>query len=855
MKNWHGLGYEKIAEIFKTSLKEGLSRSEVKKRLTKYGKNMLPERKLPSKLFIFISQFKSPIIYVLIIASIITFFIGDDTDALVIFLAVVVNSVFGFWEENKSLSVMEKLQKVLKTKATVLRNGKKQVILQEEVVPGDILVLQAGDKVAADARLFRSENLKVSEAVITGEWLASDKKIKAIKKDTALAERENMVYAGSLVESGEGRAVIVATGKDTEVGKIAKLVSEAKETPSPLTKKLDKFGKKLTLIIVAGVVLIFLGGLLRGDHPLEIFEAAVAISVGGIPEALPVVMTVILAIGMDRLLRKKGLVRKLSSVETLGSTSVICFDKTKTLTKGEMGVSNVIAKDKKLAMKIAILASEAYIENPGEIPSERIYEGDPTGKALVKFAAENGLKKSSLEKEEKELLRVAFDPNKKYMISLRKAKRNLSLYILGAPENVLAISENKRGWNRKAQKLMDKGLRVVGVAQKGVNIKNPSQAKVKQQENFNFVGLIALKDPLREGINEQIAKCQSAGVKTVIITGDHAKTAKTIALDAGVKLTDKEIFQGKGLDKLSDKEVESLVGKIKLFARAEPRHKIRIIKAWQERGDIVAMAGDGVNDAPAIKQADIGLALGSGTEVAIETADLVLLNDSFEIIVDAIEDGRVVLDNLRKSISYILADSFSSIILIGLANVVFGWPIPILPVQILWNNFVEDTFPDIAYAFEPKEGDVMKRGPNSPKIPLLNKEMKIMIFGTGLIDEFLTFGLFWLLWAKLGLDLNYVRTIIFGAISIDTAFVIYAYKNLRKNIWNLNLFSNKLLNLSSILVIISFSAAVYTPFLQNILHTVPLGITSWGILIAVGITSLFLVEATKWYFISRHETD
>jgi Ca2+-transporting ATPase len=854
-KKWHNLTFEKVSKIFEVDTKKGLDKSEVEERRKKWGKNKLPEKKPPSKLSILLTQFNSPIVFILIIASVITLIVGELTDALVIFSAVIVNAAFGYWQENKSLSVLEKLQKALKTKTTVLRNGKKQVIFQEDVVQGDILVLEAGDKVAADARLFDTETLKVSEAVLTGEWLPSEKETKKLSADTALAERENMVYAGSLVETGTGSAIVVATGKATEVGKIAKLISETKETPSPLTRKLDKFGKTISLIIVVGVVLIFVGGLARGGDPLEMFEAAVAISVGGIPEALPVVMTVILAIGMDRLLRKKGLIRKLSSVETLGSTSVICFDKTKTLTQGKMQVSQVLADDTDLALKAAVLASEAYIQDREGPIDKWKYQGTPTGRAIVKHAAGKGLIKDDVGEKEKELLTIPFDPAKKYLLSLRKTDGKQKLYILGAPENLMAISKSKGDWNKKAQELMDKGLRVVGVGYKNINLEKPTVDKVKKQKGFKFLGLIALKDPLRPGIHKAIKLCISAGIKPVIITGDHAKTAHTIALEAGLKVDKDAVMQGQDLDSLSDKEVVDLVGRISLYARAEPKHKIRIIKAWQQKGAVVAMAGDGVNDAPAIKQADVGLALGSGTEVAIETADLVLLNDSFQIIIDAIEQGRVVLDNLRKSIAYILADSFSSVILIGFAKVVFGWPLPILPVQILWNNFVEDTVPDIAYAFEPKEEDVMKRGPGKPDTPLLNEEMRIMIFGTGLIDEFLTLGLYWYLYINLGLNLDYVRTLIFGAISIDTAFVIYAYKNLRKNILREHLFSNKLLLLSSVLVFASYSAAIYVPFLQNVLHTVPIGLDGWLILTGVGIVSLLIVEATKWFFIARHLTE
>jgi len=442
------------------------------------------------------------------------------------------------------------------------------------------------------------------------------------------------------------------------------------------------------------------------------------------------------------------------------------------------------------------------------------------------------------------------------LLSLRKEGEKYFLYVSGAPERILEKSLNKEDWLEKLEKLTEKGLRVIGVGYKEISNSKFQIPNLNELANdFNFVGLIALKDPLRPEVKEGIKVCKKAGMKPVLVTGDHKLTAIAVAKEVGFELKKESVLEGRDLDKLSDKDLGKILEKIQIFARVEPKHKMRIIKSWQEKGKVVAMTGDGVNDAPALKKADIGIALGSGTEVAKESSDLVLLNDSFSIIIKAIEQGRVILDNLRKSISYILADSFTSVILIGFAKIVFGWPLPILPVQILWNNFVEDTLPDIAYAFEPKEKGIMEKKPAPAKTPLLTKEMKILIFATGLIDEFLMLILFWYLWGYLGLNLDYVRTVIFGAICIDTAFVVYCYKSLRKNIWQINPFSNKWLVISSIVVFLAFALAVYLPPLQTLLHTVPLGIGSWLILIGVGILSMFLIEITKWYFISRHKTE
>ncbi|HDM31878.1 MAG TPA: HAD family hydrolase, partial [bacterium] len=689
------------------------------------------------------------------------------------------------------------------------------------------------------------------------EWIPSLKTTKVLPKNTHLADRENMVYFGCLVESGQGKAIVVATGKNTETGKIATLLKETKEEKTPLQKKLVHFSKIIGILIGIICIFIFIGGIIREKHILEMFEASVAIAVGGIPEALPVVMTVVLAVGMERILRKKGLIRKLASVETLGSTQIICFDKTRTLTEGKMEVAEISAKDKNLALKIAVLCNECFIENPEAPAQEWKIKGSPTDTALIKEGAKRGLLKPELEKNSILLDWLPFDSKFKYQASLRKENGKTFLYLNGAPEKILEISENQKLWKKKLEAMTQKGLRVIGLGYQELSSSKGSLLKILERKNFKvqFVGLIGLKDPLRKDVKEAIKLCREAGMRPILVTGDHKLTARAVANEIGLKVKDDEILEGKDLENFSEEDFEKMLEKIKIYARVEPKHKLKIIEAWQKKGKVVAMTGDGVNDAPALKKADIGIALGSGTESAKEVSDLVLLDDSFSTIIKAIEEGRVILDNIRKSIAYVLADAFTSMILIGLGHVILGWPLPILPVQILWNNFIEDTLPDIAYAFEPKEKDVMKRKPSPKEAPLLTKEMKTLIFATGIIDQLVLLALFWLFWAKLGAPLDYVRTIVFGAICIDTAFVVYSYKNLRRNLWKINPFSNPWLNFSSIIVFLAFGFAIYSPWCQKILHTVPLGIKEWVIIVFSAIISLILIEITKWYFISRHETE
>ena len=848
---WHSLSFKEAAKLLKTDIRSGLSEEEVKNRRKKFGMNRLPEEKTFSALRLFLEQFKSPLIYILLIAGVITLFLKEYTDSIVIFLAVFINAVFGFFEENKAFKTLRALKKILKVKAVVLREGNKKVVFQEEIVPGDIIILNAGDKVPADGRLIETKRLKVNESILTGEWIPTSKTNKILPENTPLADRDNMVYMGTIVEDGQGKAVVTETGKNTEIGKIASLVKETREEKTPLQKRLARFSKVIGMMIGVICFFLFFGGMIRGTDPLVMFEAAVAIAVGGIPEALPVVMTVILVIGMERILKNKGLVRRLSSVETLGSATVICTDKTKTLTEGKMEIGEIKAVNKKLALEIAVLTADAFIENPHLPVDKWVVRGSPTDRAIIIGAGELGVLKPELEKKIKIISHLPFDPSSKFLATLLEKDGALFLYVCGAPERLLELSKNKKPFLKTLDRLTEAGLRVIGTAYKKINKKGK---KIEEEiKNLNFVGFIALKDPLRKGVKEAIKICENAGVKPIIITGDHKKTAKAVAQELGMEIEDENIIEGKDLDGMTDEELMKKVKEIKIYARAEPRHKIRIVNAWQSNGEVVAMVGDGVNDAPALKKADIGVAVGSGSEVAKETSDLILLNDSFSIIVKAIEQGRVILDNLRKSIAYILADSFTSTLLIGL-SIIFGWPLPILPAQILWNNFVEDTLPDIAYAFEPKERGVMKRKVKHSKT-LLTKEMKVLIFGTGLVDEILTFFLFWFLWGYLGMDLKYVRTMVFGAICIDTAFVIYCYKSLRKNIWHVDIFSNKILILSSLVVFIVFALAVYAPPLQILLKTVPLSILDWSILILIGVVSMALIEIPKWYFISRKEIE
>ncbi len=875
---WHNLSLEEILKLLYSDSEKGLSEEEVRARQKKYGKNLPPEEKPLSKLRIFLEQFKSPLIYILVIAGFITLILKEYTDSIVIFGAVFLNTIVGFLQENKASQALKMLRKIVKHMAGVIRDGNIRIINSAELVPGDIFILNPGDKVPADGRIIESHNLKTNEMALTGEWLAASKLSDVLPKETALADRDNMVYMGTVVEDGKGKAVVTATGVQTEIGRVAVMVRETKEARTPYQKKIAHFSTIVGTIIAFICFFIFIEGLVAGREFVEMFIVAVAVAVAAIPEGLPVAMTVILALGMQRILKKKGLVRKLASAETLGSTSVICSDKTATLTEGKMKVSEIAtseeilekkpdSKTRLLALKISSLANEAFVENPEEVMGKWVVRGRPTDRALLLAGMQAGISKKELEKEMKLVEEVPFNPIHKYIAKLFLAKEEkLILYVCGAPERIIeksAYFESDRGpkrldsgklklLERKLEQLTNKGIRVVAVGYREIPNSKFSISNLEDEVNdLVFVGLIGLKDPVREEVKTALKVCREAGMKPIIVTGDHKLTAKAVAEELGFKIKEENILTGIELDQLSDDEFGKRIKNIQVYARVEPKHKMRIISAWQEKGQVVAMTGDGINDAPALKKADVGVALGSGTEVAKEVSDLILLNDSFSIIVAAVEEGRAILDNIRKVITYLLSDSFTEVILIGV-SIIAGFPLPITAVQILWVNLIEDGLPDIALAFEPKEKDLMKRKPQGSKFPLLTREMKAIIFIIGLLTDLVLLGLFFWLW-KQNHDIFYVRTMIFACLSVDSLFYVFSCKSLRRNLWHINPFSNKFLVAAVGIGFLMLLLAVYVPWIQVLLRTVPLGFNDWLIILGIGLIELILIEVMKWHFIVKKQ--
>ena len=853
---WHNLSIEEIAKLQRTNLKEGLSEEEVQSRQKEFGKNKLPEEKPLSRLRIFLEQFRSPLIYILVIAGIITLILKDYTDAIVIFGAVFLNTIVGFIQENKASQTLRALKRVVKHETEVQRAGNFKIIDSIDLVPGDIIVLNPGDKVPADGRIIECHDLKINEMALTGEWLAAKKKSEILPRETPLADRDNMVYMGCVVEDGKGKAIVTETGVQTEIGKVATMVKETKEEKTPYQKKLANFSKIVGIIIAFICFWIFILGMASGKEFVEMFTTAVAVAVAAIPEGLPVAMTVILALGMQRILTKKGLVRKLASTETLGSTSVIATDKTCTLTEGKMKVAEVIG-DKFLALKTAVLTSEAFIENPDEPKEKWIVRGRPTEKALLEAGIEMGIDQKR-EFEKKKIAEISFNPINKFAAALYDEEGQKNFYVCGAPEKILELctlrEKEKAILEKQLDELAEKGLRVVATAYRKYEVGGMKYKKLEEFcKDLIFAGFITLKDPIRPEAKEAMIVCRQAGMRPIIVTGDHKLTAKAVATELGFKIGEENILEGKELDKLSDEEFEKILLQIQIYARVEPRHKMRIISAWQERGEVVAMTGDGINDAPALKKADIGLALGSGTEVAKETSDLILLNDSFSIIVAAVEEGRAILDNIRKVITYLFCSAFTEVLLVG-TSIFAGWPLPILAAQILWINLIEDGPLSLALAFEPKEKDLMKQKPVGHEIPLLTREMKALIFVIGIITDLLLIGLFFWLFKFSEYEIPHIRSVIFAGLAIDSIFYIFACKSLRKNIWQINLFSNRFLIFAWLFAILVLLAGLYLPVLQTLLRTEPLNFFDWQLVLGLGFLNLILIEATKWCFISKQKS-
>ena len=886
---FYNLESEKVLSNLNSTI-NGLSAQDAQARLTENGYNELPREKNFSWFLIFLSQFKSSLIYILLAAALISFILGDTLDAWVILAAVGLNVVVGFFQEWRAQKSLEKLREVVTQTAQVKRDGHEITVEAKELVVGDIVLLRAGNKIPADIRLIQSNNLRINEASLTGESMPVKKITAALPSAVIVAERKNTVFMGTTIVAGSGEGIVTATGAGTEIGQIAKLIKETQEEQTPLQKKLSVFSRKLGIIILSLAGVIFLIGTVLGYEVERMFTTAVALAVAAIPEGLVVVVTVILAIGMQRILKHRALVRKLIAAETLGSTTVICTDKTGTLTEGEMRVVRIITHDHDLdtsreaprhketnlplksyflALKIGILSSDAYIENPHEVIEHRRVFGLPTEKALILAADQAGLDIDMLRRDNSRLAVIPFDSEQKFMATLCQDKDgHRYVYTKGAPEKILGCSsyidldgkiatlnnDKRERLKQEFEKLSLEGLRILALGFKKVTNKITSfDNNQMAMSDLVFVGFAGIKDPLRDEAHSTIELCQQAGLRPVMLTGDHRLTAQAIARELGLPHEERNIIEGSEFEKLDEDALKKRITEISVYARLNPQDKLRIIDAWQSHGEVVAMTGDGVNDAPALKSADIGVALGSGTDVAKETADIVLLDNNFRTIVRAVQEGRLIYENIKKVILYLMSDGFTEIVIIA-TSILLGWPLPLAAAQILWINLVTDGFPNIALTVEPDEGGTMSGQPVSLKQPILDREMKVIILAISLITGFVALGLFYWLWQASG-DLELARTIIFTAVAVDSLFYVFSSRSLQQPIWRQKFFSNKYLIVACLLGLAVQILAIYLPFFQKVLGTIPLGVFEWIIVFVFSGITVATMEFIKWIFIRRrHKT-
>ncbi|MBI2411450.1 MAG: HAD-IC family P-type ATPase [Candidatus Kerfeldbacteria bacterium] len=860
----------------------GLSPHEAEKRFTHIGPNQLPQAKRVSVFVLFFKQFANFLIGILLLAAAVSFALHDATDAYIILAAVLLNVLVGFLQEQKAERALESLRTVITMQAKVIRAGKEDFIDAKKLVPGDIIFLDAGDKVPADARLLEAIELELNEAALTGESMAIVKQVAQLDANTTLADRTNMVYTGTVVTKGSGKAVVTATGLYTEIGRVAELLAHTKQQATPLQKRLDSFARQIGSIVVAICIGIVLIGLLKGEPFVHIFTTAVAVAVSAIPEGLVVSVTIILAIGMQRILKRHALVRNLQAAETLGSTSVICTDKTGTITEGNMQIVSLVTHDyhfKQLheverhepegleelvfAFNIGMLCNDAHVVAASAM-QEAVVVGNFTERAFLLGGMNLGLSPEVLRESEPRLASIPFNSKIKFMATLHQHPHShRRIYVKGAPEKVIEMCTHirtgasqkrfmapaRKKFEERFEEYSQQGLRILALAYKDVPQKQTTLTPEDCAE-MTFVGFVGIKDPLRPNIAETFARTQQAGIRTIMITGDHRFTATAIAREVGFAISDEQILDGEQLHNMTQEELNAVVEKIHVYARVSPEDKLNIIRAWQSRGAIVAMTGDGVNDSPALKAADIGVALGSGTDVAKETADIVLLDDQYATIVAAIEEGRGIFDNIRKIVLYLLSDSFSEVLLIGLA-LLTGIPLPLTAAQILWINLVADGLPNVALTVEAKEPELMKEPPRPATEPIMNNEMKLLALIISFVTGVGNFFVFLYFWRTTG-NLELARSVVFATLAVDSLLYVFSVRSLRHPIFHRHFFTNPWLFVAVSAAAGIQLAALYVPFLQRLLNTVALGTQEWSIIIVVSLVVIAIIEIIKYSFIIRN---
>lgn len=860
---WHTEELSQVLKKLKTNEKLGLKADEAKSRLETYGENKLKEKKKESLFVKFIKEFNDFMIIALIVAAIISAVVSklngeaDYVDSIIIIAIVIFNAIMGLVQEEKAEKSLEALKKMSAPSAKVIRDGRVQEIDALQVVPGDIVVLEAGNYVPADCRLINSYNLKIEESALTGETIPTNKDSgRILKENTAMGDLCNMAFATTVVVNGHGEAVVVDTGMNTRVGKIAGMIIEDESPDTPIQKKLNEVGKMLAIACIVICVLIFVIGIFKKIPIVEMFMTSVGLAVAAIPEGLPAIVTIMLSIGVTRMAKKNSIIRKLPAVETLGSSSVICSDKTGTLTQNKMTVTEVrnchgIANsdDKKFILELGTMCTDTTEER---MDGRLGFTGEATEVAISNAAMQAGISKSFLYDEMRRINDIPFDSKRKMMTTIHRYGNKYRIITKGAPDVLLkrcthyyqngqidSIFSKKESIYEQNNQMAEKALRVIAVAYKDVE-KLPETQDMEQ--DLTFCGLIGMIDPPREGVKEAVRTCRRAGIKTVMITGDHLQTAKAIAKELGIFKRGDLAIEGENLERMDQHELEKNIMQYSVFARVSPEHKVRIVKAFQSTGAVVAMTGDGVNDAPALKNADIGIAMGKGgTDVAKNASDMILTDDNFVTIVEAVKQGRNIYDNIKKAIHFLISTNIGEIVTIFF-GLILGMKSPLLAIQLLWINLVTDSLPAIALGLEKEEENIMSRLPRNPKKSLFADGLwwKIIIEGTML-------GMFTLLAFSIGNRLYSVevgRTMAFLTLGILELVHSFNIKS-EESIFKIGIFENKYLILALILGVLLQVIVVITNPLAEIFSLVPLTGIQWLYTILISIAPIPIVEIQK----------
>lgn len=856
---YHSIALQELYHKLGTT-KGGLSSSQALNRLEKYGKNEIQEKKKINPFAIFANQFKTPLIWILMGAVVVSLFIGEIINASVILVILLLNAILGFAQEYKAERTIEALKSLSSPKARVIRDNREREINAESLVPGDVILIQTGDKIPADSRLIEAINLEAQEAPLTGESNPVNKALVTLSPTTPVADRRNIVYSGTVVTRGRGKAVVVSTGMNSQIGKIAEMIQREEKALTPLQFQLGRFSKLLWILVMAICLIVFTAGILKGEPALKMFLAAVALAVAAIPEGLPAVVTMALSLGTRRMVKRNSLVRKLPSVETLGCTTVICTDKTGTLTKNEMTVKRLFVNNETVEVtgtgyeekgefssnpkRLELLLSIGALCNDAKIDEAVL--GDPTEAALIVSASKAGIIKDELEFKHPRIAEIPFESERKRMTTIHKVKGKRMAFMKGAPDVVLDLC-NRISINGKVQRLSAKqknqiievneafskeALRVLGFAYK------PITGKV-EENNFIFVGLQAMIDPPREEVEGAIEKCQRAGIKVIMVTGDQQNTAMAIAKIIDLK---GKTINGEQLDKISDSEFKKRVEEISVYARVNPVHKLRIIKALEANGHVVAMTGDGVNDAPALKKASIGISMGlKGTDVAKEASDMVLMDDNFASIVNAVEEGRTIYDNIRKFVHYLMSSNLGEVLTIFLA-ILIGLPLPLIAIQILWINLVTDGLPALALGAEPAAPDIMQRPPRKKTSHIVSIEGASIIVIAGIIMMMGTLGMF--KYYLVNFSLVRAQTVAFCTLMMFQMFNVLNSKSDRESIFKISSLSNKWLLGAIMSSVLLQLLVIHTP-INTYFNTVPLSLIEWGYVVLVSASVLVFVEILK----------